>query len=210
MSYEQSESIKELTAALIAFHKGIGKVKKDSSNPFFKSKYASLSNILDTVEQPLVENGLTVVQLPSGENILTTQLMHSSGEWIRSDFPLAPKEVNNPQATGSAITYARRYALASVLSLNIDEDDDGNAASAPPAKPPYKVPPPMPINVKTVVIEVVDIDTDLVTVASGTELWCPAYLLPKIEVGKTYKVTVVPDKEHKSKDSVSITSVILL
>lgn len=124
----QSESIKELTAGLIIFHKEVGKVKKDSTNPFFKNKYASLSNILDAIEEPLQSAGLVVVQMPSGEDSLTTLVTHTSGEWIASESSIHAKETNNPQAMGSALTYSRRYAISSALCLNIDDDDDANAA----------------------------------------------------------------------------------
>jgi hypothetical protein len=125
----KSESIKNLAKALVTFHTKVGKVGKDSTNPFFKSKYASLSNILEAINEPLIESGLTFCQLPSNENGLTTILMHSeSGEFIESDYTMRPVK-DDPQGKGSAITYQRRYALAAILGLNIDEDDDGNAAS---------------------------------------------------------------------------------
>lgn len=125
----KSDSIKNLAKALIVFHAKVGKVGKDSTNPFFKSKYASLSNILEAINEPLIESGLSFSQLPSGENGLTTILMHSeSGEFIESDYTMKPVK-DDPQGKGSAITYQRRYALAAILGLNIDEDDDGNAAS---------------------------------------------------------------------------------
>jgi len=127
---EKSESIKEIATALCKFQGEVGKIKKGETNPFFKSKYASLADILDVIRQPLVENGLSFVQLPEAEHQLTTLLMHTSGEWIRSTYSMTPAK-NDPQGLGSVITYQRRYALGAVLGLNIDEDDDGNAASSP-------------------------------------------------------------------------------
>ena len=127
--FEQSENIADLALGLLTFHKEVGTIKKDSTNPFFKSKYASLSNILDAIEEPLLKSELVVLQFPNGEG-LTTQLVHKSGQFIRATYTMPIKEANNPQALGSSITYARRYALAAVLSLNIDEDDDANAASS--------------------------------------------------------------------------------
>jgi hypothetical protein len=105
-------------------------IKRDSKNPFFKSKYASLANVLDTIRVPLKEAGLAFSQLPTGDNELATLLMHSSGEYLMSVVKMSPLK-NEPQAIGSAITYMRRYSLASVLGLNIDDDDDGNLASTP-------------------------------------------------------------------------------
>jgi len=127
---DKSESIKEIATALCKFQGEVGKIKKGETNPFFKSKYASLADILDVIRQPLAENGLSFVQLPEAEHQLTTLLMHTSGEWIRSTYSMTPAK-NDPQGLGSVITYQRRYALGAVLGLNIDEDDDGNAASSP-------------------------------------------------------------------------------
>lgn len=123
-----SAEIKQLAAALLSFHKEVGKISKDANNPFFKSKYASLSGILDTISDPLQKNGLTIVQFPEGEYGLTTRLLHSSGEWMESTYFMKPKN-ETPQDAGSVITYQRRYAIGAILSLNIDEDDDANKGS---------------------------------------------------------------------------------
>jgi hypothetical protein len=125
---KKSESIKNLGLALCNFQASMGKVSKESSNPFFKSKYASLANILDTIQKPLSEANLAFSQMPD-ENALTTILIHSdSGEWIESSYVMPVAKQNDPQAMGSAITYARRYALGAILGLNIDDDDDGEKA----------------------------------------------------------------------------------
>lgn len=125
----KSDSIKNLAVALITFHVKVDKVQKDAKNPFFKSKYASLSNILETINDPLNESGLTFCQFPSGEHGLHTILMHAdSGEFISAEYTMRPTK-DDPQGLGSCITYQRRYALAAILGLNIDDDDDGNAAS---------------------------------------------------------------------------------
>lgn len=126
---EKSQSIKNLASALIQFHLKVDVIKKDASNPFYKNTYASLSNILSCIDIPLTESGLCYSQFPSGQNGLTTILMHAeSGEYLQSEYIMPPSQ-NSPQGIGSAITYQRRYALAAILGLNIDEDDDGNAAS---------------------------------------------------------------------------------
>jgi hypothetical protein len=143
---QQSPTTTEITKALIGFHDEVGTISKDAANPFFKSSYASLSNILESIKEPLTKNGLTFVQFPEGSNGLTTRLMHESGEWLEATYTMVPAK-NDPQGLGSAITYQRRYSLGAVLGLNIDTDDDGNAASQPastthtftaPAKPNYK------------------------------------------------------------------------
>jgi hypothetical protein len=127
----KSESIKNIAKALMTFQFKAEKIKKDSTNPFFKSKYASLSNILDHIQIPMGECGLSIAQFPD-ESGLTTILMHAdSGEYIEAKYLMPVAKINDPQAVGSSITYARRYALGSILGLNIDEDDDGNHASQP-------------------------------------------------------------------------------
>lgn len=125
---KKSESIKNISTALAVFHIKMDVIKKDAKNPFFKSTYASLSNILDAIKIPLAESDLSFSQHPMGENGMSTILMHKSGEWLGSHFTMKPMK-NDPQGIGSCITYMRRYALAAILGLNIDEDDDGNSAS---------------------------------------------------------------------------------
>lgn len=125
----KSEQINEIAGALLQFSIKIDKIAKTSQNPFFKSKYAALPEILEAIKMPLNECGLTIAQFPDGEG-LTTILMHTSGQWIESNATMHPVK-NDPQSMGSAITYQRRYSIASILSLNIDEDDDGNKASTP-------------------------------------------------------------------------------
>ena len=126
---EKSESIKELATALCKFQGSVEKIKKTSTNPFFKSKYANLADILDVIREPLSDAGLSFVQFPKGQHELETMLMHVSGEWMTETYQMTPTK-NDPQGLGSVITYQRRYALGAILGLNIDEDDDGNKASA--------------------------------------------------------------------------------
>ena len=134
---EKSESIKNIASALITFQVKVGKITKDATNPFFKSKYASLANIQDAIGEPLEEAGLSYMQFPDGIHGLTTIVMHGeSGEWLQSTYTMKPVK-DDPQGIGSCITYQKRYALAGALALNIDDDDDGNSAThgaATPAK----------------------------------------------------------------------------
>ena len=125
---EKSESIKEIATALKFFQESVETIVKTETNPFFKSKYASLSDILNVIRQPLAENNLCFVQFPKGKYGLETMLMHSSGEWISESYEMEPSK-HDPQGAGSVITYQRRYALGAILGLNIDEDDDGNKGS---------------------------------------------------------------------------------
>lgn len=129
---EKSESIKSIGKALGIFHTKVAKIPKTDENPFFKSKYAGLPSILEAIQKPLEESGLCFTQMPDGDG-LTTLLIHSeSGEYLQSTYKMAPVKID-PQSLGSAITYARRYALGAILGLNIDTDDDGNGASQPQA-----------------------------------------------------------------------------
>ena len=128
---ERSASIKAISAALVLFQVKSQPIKKDSVNPFFGKKYASLYTILDAIHTPLEECGLLLTQVLTKDHCLETVLIHAeSEEWISSILPMNPA-ITDPQKQGSAITYARRYAIGGLLSLNIDEDDDGNAASKP-------------------------------------------------------------------------------
>ena len=125
---EKSESIKNLAIALCDFQGAVETIRKTETNPFFKSKYASLADILSVIREPLTENGLSFVQFPKGKYGLETMLMHTSGEWISEWYEMKPTK-EDPQGAGSVITYQRRYALGAILGLNIDVDDDGNSGS---------------------------------------------------------------------------------
>lgn len=134
MTIKRSETISALSKALVQFNAKVGKIAKDAKNPFFKNNYATLDNIIEEVRPILAEYGLNILQMPSGDgqNIqITTLLIHESGEWLESETLTMKPVKNDPQGLGSAITYARRYALQSFLSLNTGEDDDGNKASQP-------------------------------------------------------------------------------
>lgn len=126
----QSEHINEVAGALAKAQGMMESALKDSNNPYFKSKYASLDAVWDAIRKPLSTNGLSVIQTIEGmgDNInITTTLAHSSGQWISSTFPLIAGRPK-PQELGSVITYMRRYALSSLVGVTADEDDDGNAA----------------------------------------------------------------------------------
>ena len=99
-------------------------------NPHFKSRYADLAGIRDTVMPALTKHGLSVVQLIKRDEMgayLQTVLMHTSGESIASEHPINA-DPSQPQKFGSALTYARRYSLSAMCCISADEDDDGNAA----------------------------------------------------------------------------------
>jgi hypothetical protein len=124
---EKSQEIKELTLALAKFHSTVGKIKKDAKNPFFKSSYASLSHILEEISESLEIAGLVISQFPDGDS-LTTMLIHAqTGQYISASFTMPVSKQNDPQALGSSISYARRYAVSSILSLNVSDDDAESA-----------------------------------------------------------------------------------
>lgn len=126
----QSEQLNELAAALAKAQGQIEGAKKDSINQFFKSSYATLSNVWDACRKPLSDNGLSIIQCPEeSENgiVIETMLIHSSGQWIKSRYAI-PVSKLDAQAVGSAITYGRRYALSAIVGI-APEDDDGNAAA---------------------------------------------------------------------------------
>lgn len=125
---EKSDTIAALAAALIKFQSEMGTVGFDADNPFFKTKYATLTALVEKSKLGLAKNDLVVSQLVTGEGAVTTILMHKTGEYIMGTLMLNPVK-NDPQGRGSAITYARRYAYAAILGLVSDEDDDGNSAS---------------------------------------------------------------------------------
>ena len=127
----QSETLGALAAALSKAQADITGALKDSSNPFFKSKYADLASCWDACRKQLAANNLCVIQTTdlddlTNQTVLKTILAHSSGEWVKSITPILTKD-NSPQAQGSGITYARRYALAAIVGL-AQVDDDAEAA----------------------------------------------------------------------------------
>ena len=127
---QTSENINELATALAKAQAKIEGATKDKNNPAFKSKYADLSSVWDACRQSLTDNGLSVVQVAEGDGTqatIVTRLMHASGQWIEGTLIVRPAKTD-AQGIGSAITYARRYALASMVGV-CPEDDDGNAAS---------------------------------------------------------------------------------
>lgn len=127
---KQSEVINELATALAKAQGEIQNAKKDAENPFFKSKYADLASVWDAIRTPLSKNGLCIIQTTGLENeqfVLFTHLVHQSGQWVSSVYPINPVK-NDPQSLGSATTYARRYSLQGIVGV-APEEDDGNAAT---------------------------------------------------------------------------------
>jgi hypothetical protein len=127
----QSEQINELAAALAKAQGSMANATMNRTNPHFKSRYADLSSVLDAIRAPLSASGLSVVQTMQVTErglVLRTTLMHASGQFISTEYPLPSTQ--RPHEMGSALTYARRYSLAALVCNSADEDDDGNIAMA--------------------------------------------------------------------------------
>lgn len=126
MNYtNRSTDVGQIQSALIKAQYEMEGVHKGANNPFFKSKYADLVSVLGVIRPIWAKHGLGFMQFPSGDGNsagVLTRVMHESGEWIEYEYslPLAKKD---PQAAGSAITYARRYALMSIAGLPAIDDD---------------------------------------------------------------------------------------
>lgn len=128
---QKSDSIKEIAIALNKAQSEMKAAPKDSENPFFKSKYADFASVWETCRPALVKNGLSVIQatdvLESGVMVVRTTLLHTSGEWISSCYPVLPIKPD-PQSLMSTLTYARRGSLSSLICLATEEDDDAESA----------------------------------------------------------------------------------
>jgi hypothetical protein len=149
---QRSESIANLAKALALAQGEIKGAAKDTNNPFFHSKYADLASVWDACRGPLSKNGLAVIQLPHPVDkfeglyetraVVETILTHESGEWISGviSLPVLGPDLKgggrgevNAQSFGSAITYARRYGLASIVGVYQD-DEDGDQGEGAPSK----------------------------------------------------------------------------
>jgi hypothetical protein len=126
----KSESIKNLAVALTKVQSKLQNAKNTADNPFYKSKYAPLGEVLDLIRPVLAEHGLSVIQYPSSDDGKTisihTMLVHESGEYIDFDPLTLTAEKITPQGAGAAITYGRRYSVSGIFNIASEDDDDGN------------------------------------------------------------------------------------
>jgi hypothetical protein len=143
---QRSDEIDKVSAALVAACGELQNVVADAVNPHFKSQYASLPAILDTVRPVLAKHGLAVVQLPvtrsDGIGVETT-ILHETGQYISGVLTVHPQK-DDPQGAGGAITYCRRYALTAALGIGQDDDDANAVSHAPQQRPAFRpvAPPP--------------------------------------------------------------------
>lgn len=132
---QTSDNIEKISKSLVKAQKEMSAAKKGAANPFFKSKYADYNSVLEACKEALNDNGITILQphslLQMGESeiaVVETILLHESGEYVSSQTKIEVAKQNDPQALGSAISYARRYGLQSLVSLPTSDDDDGESA----------------------------------------------------------------------------------
>lgn len=128
--YDISHASPELFAALAKAQGAIENASKNSANPHFKSKYADLAEVLNTIRPEFAANGLSLIQSTGFDGALvhvTSILAHATGGYITTTASCAPAK-SDAQGIGSATTYLRRYSAAAVAGI-AQEDDDGNAAA---------------------------------------------------------------------------------
>jgi len=139
---QTSDTINELAAALSKAQGQMQTAKKGAENPHFRSKYADLASVWEACRTALTAHGLSVVQSPrmtfngtTGLVEVETRLLHSSGQWM-ADTVTVPVSKLDAQGVGSAVTYARRYALAAFASVAPDDDDGNGAVAGGPVEVP--------------------------------------------------------------------------
>lgn len=120
--------MKDLIAALIKAQYEIKGAYKDSTNPHFKSTYADYTSVWNAVREPLLKNGLCITHIMC-DRVLVTKLMHESGDFLESKYPILVKDETNPQHFKAAITYAKRANLEGLTGCPSTDDDDGNTAA---------------------------------------------------------------------------------
>lgn len=132
-----SQNVVDLFKGLSVFRKQLKQPLKDANNPFFKSKYVPLENVVEVIDDALKDTGLSYTQeietTPNGTNIIHTIIMHESGQYMVVDGAELKPTKQDPQGIGSAITYNRRYSLSTAFGIASDTDDDGNQASSKPS-----------------------------------------------------------------------------
>ena len=135
----KSESIVEISKAMAKFHEEVKQPMKDADNPFFKSRYVPLENVVEAITTTASKNGLSFVQWAlndeNGRVGVATMLIHESGEWIEFDPVHMKADKETAQGAGALISYLKRYSLSAVFGITSDKDDDANEASGNNSKP---------------------------------------------------------------------------
>lgn len=131
-----SEQIGQLAKALAAAQIELTNPVLNKTNPHFKSKYADLATVLNAVRPILGKHGIAVMQITETLDsaiLLHTRLIHTSGEWISSTYPVS--HIGKHQEMGASLTYAKRQALSAMVAVAGEDDDDGNEATQQTLKP---------------------------------------------------------------------------
>lgn len=138
----KSVTIEKISAALLEAQKNMGNASKDAKNPFFKSKFADLNAVREAVTGPLHDAGISILQPTvyiDGKSFVETTLLHTSGEYIQSHLEIVCAKQNDPQAFGSALSYARRYSLSSMLSVGAEDTDAEDAMDRAHSQPKHAI-----------------------------------------------------------------------
>ena len=142
-----STDITQLAKAMLAIQKQLTPATKDATNPYTRSRYATLNAVMDACKTALLDNGiwLTQITVPSepGTIALLTKLTHAASGEFQAALTVLPLQRPDCQGAGSAITYARRYALTAMLGMVTEDDDDGEGAKLPP-RPTRPIPSSQP------------------------------------------------------------------
>ena len=139
-----SDSIKNISKALVGAQAEVGKALKNQKNTHFRSQYADLSAVLEVSKPALAKQGLALTQFPGeaeGRLTMSTLLIHESGEWIQLPPASIPLQAQTPHGFGSAMSYLRRYTTSAILAISVGlDDDDGNEATEETEKAPKQKP----------------------------------------------------------------------
>lgn len=132
LKISHSAEIKDLVGSLAKAQGVMRPAVFNKINPHFRSRYADFSSCMDACRVPLSENGIAVIQYCETIDTklnLVTMLAHTSGQWMKSEFPLITSKMDS-QGIGSAMTYAKRYSLCGMVGIVADEDSDDDAETA--------------------------------------------------------------------------------
>ncbi len=204
----KSESIAEIAKALSAFQGEVKQPLKDKDNPFFKSKYVPLENVVEAITEISAKHGLSFLQYPVNQESrvgIITILMHSSGEFIGTEPIFATPAKQDAQATGSVITYLKRYALSAVFGITSDQDDDGNSASQGDnkQKTPYKPSTPSNTNQTNMIT-----DAQIKAIGTKTKLIATKTEIEQAQVYKSAATHLKIDKSTRELTSSEASQVI--
>ena len=189
-----TESIVKIASALLKAQKNIKTVQANSENNHFQYKYADLASVIEACKKPLNDEGISILQAVEGTSVETI-LLHESGEYISCSVSIVSKDPNDPQKMGSAITYAKRYGLQSLVLLPTD-DDDGNGAATPIKK--SSTPPPSAIPSQATDVQKNNIRKLLAELGKTEKGLCTALKIESLDK-ITFQMAVVAMKKLEEK-----------